>query len=117
MFATWLAPVAAELGELPNMLMRRRDLNRLRIREVAAIHAGATGWPDAQAEHYLGTLLRYEFGQRELKAVTMFWTKCHAAGLIGELRPLRLHPVAAVVDARAACAREVTIPESPTSSS
>jgi chorismate dehydratase len=95
-FATWLAPAAAELGELPTMLGRRRDLNRHRIRELAAIHAAAAGWPIALAEHYLGTLLRYEIGQRELKAVTTFWSKCHAAGLIGELRPLRLHTVVAI---------------------
>jgi chorismate dehydratase len=101
-FATWLAPMAAELGGLPRLLARRRDLNRHRIGEVAALHAGAAGWPVALAEHYLGTLLRYEIGQRELKAVTTFWSKCHAAGLIGELRPLRLHPMVAVGDASAA---------------
>jgi predicted solute-binding protein len=101
-FATWLSPITSDLGGLPELLRRCRDRNRHRVRELAAAHAGAAGWPVALAEHYLGTLLRYDIGQRELKAITTFWSKCHEAGLLGELRPLRLYPlVAAGTPARA----------------
>lgn len=99
-FAAWLAPASSGLGELPELLRRRRDRNRDRVRELAAAHAGAAGWPAALAEHYLGTLLRYDIGQRELKAITTFWSKCQEAGIIGELRPLRLYRHAALDEAR-----------------
>ena len=92
-FATWLSPINSDLGGLPELLRRCRDRNRHRVRELAAAHAGAAGWPVALAEHYLGSVLRYDIGQRELKAITTFWSKCHEAGLLGELRPLRLYPL------------------------
>jgi len=95
-FAAWLSPVCSDLGDLPELLRRRRDRNRHLIHELAAAHAGPAGWSVALAEHYLGTLLRYDIGQRELKAITTFWSKCQGAGLIGDLRPLRLYPRAAV---------------------
>jgi chorismate dehydratase len=53
-FATWLSPITSDLGELPELLRRCRDRNRHRVRELAAAHAGAAGWPVALAEHYLG---------------------------------------------------------------
>jgi chorismate dehydratase len=99
-FAAWLAPASSELGDLPELLRRRRDRNRHRARELATAHAGAAGWPVALAEHYLGSVLRYDIGQRELKAITTFWSKCQEAGLIGELRPLRLYPVAVIDEGR-----------------
>jgi len=104
-FATWLSPINSDLGGLPELLRRCRDRNRHRVRELAAAHAGAAGWPVALAEHYLGTLLRYDIGQRELKAITTFWSKCQEAGLIGELRPLRLYPRAVFDEARVAVSR------------
>jgi chorismate dehydratase len=90
-FAAWMALTASELDGLPTLLARRRDLNRQRIPEIAAKHAGPAGWPPNLAEHYLGTLLRYELGQRELKAVSTFWQRCHELGIIDELRPLVLY--------------------------
>jgi chorismate dehydratase len=95
-FATWLAPTGAKLGPLPELLRHHRDLNRHRIPQLAAAHAAAAGWPVPLAEHYLGTLLRYEIGPRELEAIARFWSKCREAAIFSELRPLRLHSEAAV---------------------
>ena len=112
-FATWLSPITSDLGGLPELLRRCRDRNRHRVRELAAAHAGAAGWPVALAEHYLGTLLRYDIGQRELKAITTFWSKCHEAGLLGELRPLRLYPLEVGGEGEVAGPRQITTPGEP----
>jgi chorismate dehydratase len=90
-FATWMAPVGVDLTELPELLRRRRQLNSTRIREIVAAAASSRGWSDELAEHYLGTLLRYRIGQRELEAVTLFWDRCHELGLIDRIRPLVLY--------------------------
>ena len=90
-FAAWMARTRTDLGDLPRRLARRRDLNQRRISAVAAAHAAAAGWPLPLAEHYLGRLLRYDLGQRELKAISMFWNRCYELGIIEELRPLVLY--------------------------
>jgi len=90
-FAAWTARPAMDLGDLPQRLARRRDLNLRRIPKIAATHAVAAGWPIPLAEDYLGRLLRYDFGQRELKAVATFWERCHELGIIEKLRPLSLY--------------------------
>ena len=90
-FATWMARASDDLGGLPELLRHCREANAHRIDDIVAGHAAAAGWPEDLARHYLGTILRYRLGQRELKAITTFWSRCRDAGLIAELRPLRLH--------------------------
>ncbi len=90
-FATWMARTTTDLGDLPRMLTRRREINQRRIADVAASHASAAGWPLDLAVHYLGTLLSYDLGQRELKAMHLFWERCRDLGIIPELRPLLLY--------------------------
>jgi chorismate dehydratase len=90
-FATWMTPLGTDLGELPRLLRRRRDLNRGRIREIVLSCAAEHGWTADLAELYLGSLLRYELGQRELKGMTVFWERCHELGLIEKVRPLVLY--------------------------
>ena len=90
-FAAWMARQSFDLGDLPRLLARRRALNLSRIPDLAARHAPAAGWPLPLAEHYLGHILRYDLGQRELKAITTFWERCRRLGLIEEIRPLELY--------------------------
>ncbi len=90
-FATWMARSGTDLGDLPRKLARRREMNQRRVAEIAAFHAADAGWPHDLAVHYLGTLLSYELGQRELKAIALFWERCHDLGIIPGLRPLVLH--------------------------
>ena len=87
-FAAWMARSGTDLGDLPSKLIRRRNINQGRIADVAAAHAAAAGWPLDLAVHYLGTLLSYDLGQRELKAIVMFWERCRDLGIIPGLRPL-----------------------------
>lgn len=88
-FATWLARADADLGEVPTLLARCRRRNRHRVPQIVASHAN--GWPVELATRYLGQILRYELGERELASIGLFWARCHELGLIGELRPMRLY--------------------------
>lgn len=90
-FACWMARAGSDLGELPELLSRRRDHNRRRSAEIAATYAGSSGWPEELATEYLGTILRYELGPRELEAIELFWECCHRLGLIERLRPTKLY--------------------------
>ena len=91
-FAAWMARAGAELGELPNLLTRRRETNSSRIDTIAAAHARPAGWPDELARKYLREILSFEIGPRELEAIQLFWSKCYALGLIEQLRPMQLYP-------------------------
>jgi hypothetical protein len=70
---------------------RHRDLNRNRIAEIAVTHAKASGWPEGLAAAYLGKILRYDIGSRELEAIELFWKRCHELGLLRKLRPMNLY--------------------------
>jgi chorismate dehydratase len=88
-FATWLARAGDDLGELPATLRRYRERNMLRIPEIVSTHAD--GWPADLATRYLEKILQYEIGAPELESIELFWGRCHALGLISELRPMRLY--------------------------
>ena len=90
-FAAWMALPDADLGKLPQILQRRRAANSSRIPEIVDRHAAGRGWDADQAKHYLGSLLSYELGQKQLKAMVVFWEKCRSLGLIEAVRPLRLY--------------------------
>jgi chorismate dehydratase len=90
-FACWMARSGQDLGELPGILDRYRNVNRTRIGEIAGTHADGSGWPEELAAEYLGKILRYEIGQRELRAIELFWEKCRDLGLIERIRPMKLY--------------------------
>jgi len=90
-FACWMARADHDLGNLPDVLRRYRDRNRNRVAAIAATHAKASGWPEGLAAAYLGKILRYDIGSRELEAIELFWLRCHEIGLIERLRPIKLY--------------------------
>ena len=90
-FACWMVRADHDIGGVPEILARRREINRRRIPDIVAAHAAASGWPEDLAAEYLGRILRYELGARELESVELFWSRCHEIGLIGQLRPMRLY--------------------------
>jgi chorismate dehydratase len=90
-FACWMARTERDLGDLPDLLRQRRDSNLERTNEIAAANAATSGWPTELAVEYLGTILRYELGPRELEAIELFWSKCYELGLIDHVRPIKLH--------------------------
>ncbi len=88
-FAVWMAKEGTALGDAPSRLAAQRQANASRIDAIAVAHAPARDWPIDLAREYLGRLLRYEIGPRELEAMQLFWHKAHEAGLIAAERPLR----------------------------
>jgi chorismate dehydratase len=90
-FACWMARANHDLGGLPEILSRYRELNRGRTAEIAAANAATSGWPEDLATKYLGEILHYDLGPRELEAIELFWSKCHDLGLIERLRPMKLY--------------------------
>ena len=90
-FACWMVRAGHDLGDLPETLARRRELNRHRVNDIVAAHGASSGWPEDLAARYLGEILRYELGARELESIELFWSRCHELDLISQLRPMRLY--------------------------
>jgi predicted solute-binding protein len=70
------------------MLHQAQRSNAFRIDEIVTRHAAALGWPADLAAHYLGDLLRYAIGPRELEAIAHFWERAHTLSMIPQLRPM-----------------------------
>ncbi len=89
-FATWMARRGADIGDLPERLRARRDVNLGRIDDIVARRAPELGWPAQLARTYLTHHLRFRITRHELAAVEEFWSRCRALGLIETVRPLTL---------------------------
>jgi len=92
-FAVWMARTGVDLGSLPTVLAQQLTLNLARIPEIAARCGNIAGWPARLAEQYLGEILQYRIGDRELEAMQLFWSHCLRLGLTPTQRPLKLYPV------------------------
>lgn len=78
-FATWLRRRGEALGTLPAALADCRNKNLAspnRLDALVDTYAPRHGWPAAQARDYLGRILRYTIGPRELEAVRTFAAAC-----------------------------------------
>ncbi len=89
-FATWMARDGAELGDVPAELEAARGRNASRIDEIADRYAAEHGWPLDLTRDYLGRVLRYQIGPREVEAIARFGGMAAALGVIEQSRPLRL---------------------------
>lgn len=90
-FAVWMTRRGESLGDLPARLYACRRRNTDRIGAIADQYAPRLGWPADLARHYLGDLLRYEIGPRQLDAIARFGEELAALGL-ADRRPLDLYP-------------------------
>lgn len=89
-FATWMARSGAELGDVPARLAANRERNAARIDSIAERYAPVHGWPTDLTRDYLGRILQYHVGPRELAAMQRFGAMAEAVGAIGRARPLQL---------------------------
>ena len=84
LFAAWLTP-HARLPP-PRGLTRRMDSlrrrNLQRVPELARLHAARLGWPEALAAEYMGRILCYDTGPRQLEAVAAYGRELAALGVI-----------------------------------
>ncbi|MBI1371950.1 MAG: hypothetical protein GC159_04205 [Phycisphaera sp.] len=92
-FATWMTRVDTDLGTLPGVLDAQRRANASRIDQIVARNAGGLGWPGDLAQRYLGELLKYEVGDRELKAIERFWNRAYTLGCIDDCRTMDVYPL------------------------
>jgi len=90
-FAVWMCRRGAELGRAAELLDRQRRINASRIDAIVAAHAADAGFPPDLARRYLGKLLRYEIGPRELQAIERFWRRARELELVPRSRALCLH--------------------------
>jgi chorismate dehydratase len=81
-FAVWTARADVELGDLPRRLDQARRQGMEHLDEIVKQHAIPRGWPAALARKYLSEYLRFEIGERQLKAITRFYELAAAQGII-----------------------------------
>ena len=91
-FAVWMAPTDADLGDLAGRLDALRQRNADRLDDIVDRHHAAHGWPRSLAHRYLDEILRYDVGPRELEAIERFSSLAADAGFISSVRPIRVHP-------------------------
>ncbi len=89
-FATWLAPSAADLGDLPRLLTEIRRENCAHMEDLVGPWADAHNWPKETALTYLRDLLDYEIGPTQLVAMQLFWKECAEFGLIDRLKKVEI---------------------------
>ena len=89
-FAVWMAHEDADLGRWPSVLAQARQRNAGRIDEIVHRHATDHGWPIELARQYLGSILRYDIGPRELEAIERFGEMAAQRGLIARPRALKV---------------------------
>jgi chorismate dehydratase len=89
-FAIWMAKQGTELGALPQALSAQLERNLPQSVVLAEQLAQRHGWPVDLAAYYLGEVLRYRIGPRELQAIERFGTLAHRHGLIDTRRALAL---------------------------
>jgi chorismate dehydratase len=89
-FAVWMCRRGAKLGDLPRVLDEQRVANLKRINDIADRAAPVHHWPQDLAREYLGRIMRYTIGAKEIEAIERFGHSVHELGLINEPGPLRL---------------------------
>jgi chorismate dehydratase len=93
-FAVWTARSGVDLGDLPALLDAARRQGTQHIEEIIQRDAIPRGWPAELARQYLTQNLQFEITPRHLEAITLFYKKAVARGLIpSPPHPLTLPPL------------------------
>ena len=71
-FAIWTARQGVDLLDLPQQLNACRQQGLLHLDEIIAEHATSLGWPTDLAKQYLGSYLKFEIGELQIKAIARF---------------------------------------------
>lgn len=91
LFAGWMARDGVELGALPALLDAARRDGLAHVDELVRDYAVGRGWPADIARRYLTEYLKYEVGDRQLRAVRRFHQLAARYGLIPSVRALDLY--------------------------
>jgi chorismate dehydratase len=92
-FAVWTARKGVDLGDLPAQLERAKRQGLSHVDELIARHAVPRGWPAGIALQYLTVYLKFDFGSRQIDAMTRFFQLARKHNLIaGTPQPIELYP-------------------------
>ena len=89
-FAIWMAKQDTEMGTLPQSLSAQLERNLPQSVVLAEQLAERHGWPVDLAAYYLGEVLRYRIGPRELEAIDRFGALAYKHGLVDSYRALTI---------------------------
>ena len=89
-FAAWMSHADSNLGKLPALLSITKQQNLNQINQIAITYATKHGWPADLACRYLGQLLCYDIGPKQIQAIKLFADHAKTLGLIDEAVPLRI---------------------------
>src|SRR5207248_2528409 len=88
-FAVWTAWNGVDLRDLPQRLEQAKRDGLEHAAEIVKRHAVARGWPAGLALQYLTVYLKFDVGERELRAMSRFHELAAKHGAIeGSVRPL-----------------------------
>jgi chorismate dehydratase len=91
-FATWMArkdnPLLDRIAIVGAALDRQRRHNAMRLENIIAQRAASRGWPIDLAVEYLRQRLTFEFEERCLAGLELFYTKSEQHGLVRRRRPI-----------------------------
>jgi chorismate dehydratase len=91
-FAVWTARAGVDLGDLPERLEGAKRRGLANVPEIVKRHAVPRGWPAGLALQYLSVYLKFDVGERELRAVSLFHEMAARYGVIeGTVRGLDLY--------------------------
>ena len=89
-FAAWVARTGIDHAALSARLAAARARGEAEAHALADRHAPAHGWPRDLARRYLGSILQYRIGPRQVEAIERFGRACRERGLTRWRGPLRL---------------------------
>lgn len=80
-FAAWTVRRGTPTGHLDRLLRQARHRGEREVGAIAQLHAEAHGWPLDLARRYLGRVLRYRIGPRQVEAMRRYGRVCAELGL------------------------------------
>lgn len=92
-FAAWMVRRDADeahIGPAAAALDRQLRHNRMRMDQIVTRWAGARNWPIDLAGEYLKQRLRFDFDDRALAGLELFYDKAHQHGLIDQRRDVAI---------------------------
>ena len=91
-FAIWTARKGVDLGDLPQRLEQTRIDGLEHVNELIPRYAIPRGWPAGMALQYLTIYLKFEIGERQLRAIRLFHELAAKCGVIpSPARPLEIY--------------------------
>lgn len=90
-FAVWAARPGVDLGDLPEVLARRRDDGIASAREIARAYGPRLGLGVDLCYQYLTVSLSYDLGEREIAGLSEFARRAATLGLAPEGANLVFH--------------------------